>query len=330
MRKSAGPRRSWDAIAAATRVETTGSRRASASGHVSPAATHMRLPTEAPLLARRLLIGAAAALALPSSSSAAGLSRAAIAGKLSRVPIFTVTNREAAPYLTEMDNEGRRSGFFFISPQEAVKALTDIKAFDPRAALSVVPLDEVFFDISLTAADAALAPQPTAGTSTDLRLFLLQPLEGEIAAASRYTPTKLAAGAVPLFYEPSLKLPVDGRPQSPYFFRFNDLVTSYESASEAQQAAGESGLNDPPLPRVILLTDLVKGLENGEVPSDTLLVAASEAAAVVARMNGGSGEEAPAAPPANPIPGRREDLQMPADPSEAYFLKIPFANGRSV
>ena len=89
-------------------------------------------------------------------------------------------------------------------------------------------------------------------------------------------------------------------------------------------------LPHPPLPRVILLTDLVKGLENGEVPSDTLLVAASEAAAVVARMNGGSGEEAPAAPPANPIPGRREDLQMPADPSEAYFLKIPFANGRSV
>ena len=275
--------------------------------------------TEAPLLARRLLIGAAAALSLPAASSAAGLSRAAIAGKLSRVPIFAVTNREAAPYLTEMDQDGRRSGSFFISPQEAVKALSDIKTFDPRASLSVLPLDEIYFDISLTAADAAKAPQPTAGTSTDLRLFLLRPLESEVAAASRYTSAKLASGAVPLFYEPSLRLPVDGRPQAPYFFRFNDLVTAFE----AQQAAGESGLNDPPLPRVIVLTDLVKGLEKGELPNDTLLVAASEAAAVVARMNGGSGDDAPAG-------GAREALPMPADPSDAYFLTVPFANGRQV
>ena len=277
------------------------------------------------LLARRALLGVAAALSLPAAprvASADGLPRADIAAKLSRVPIFAVTNREAAPYLTEMDGAGRRSGFFFISPQEAVSALNDIKAFDPRASLSVVPLDDVFFDISATAEAAAAAPQPTAGTSTDMRLFRLRALDDEMKAASSLTQSGFDANAVPLFFEPSLSLAVDGTPQRPYFFRFGDLRTAFE----AQKEAGDTSLNDPPSPRVAALTDVVRGLEVGAVPSNTVLVAASEAAAVVARMNGGA-EVSPASPSGDaPAEPARKGSTQP-DP---FFLTVPFANGRRV
>ena len=119
-------------------------------------------------LTRRFALGLAALSAtsprLP--ASAASLSRDEILRKLSRVPVFVITNREEAPYLSEMDGQGRRSGFFFLGPQEAVAALSDIRAYDSKASLSVVSLDSVWFDVSKTAAEAAKAPQPTAGTST--------------------------------------------------------------------------------------------------------------------------------------------------------------------
>jgi len=272
-----------------------------------------------PVATRRLLLGAAAALSsLPPRAAvgSGGLSRTDLSSKLSRVPIFVITNKDAAPYLTEVDAAGRRSGFFFVSPQEAVQALSEIKAFDQRASLSVVPLDDVYFDISATAAQAAAAPQPTAGTSTDLRLFRLRPLADELANAAQYTGDKLAEGSLPLFFEPSLRLAVDDRRQTPYFFRLGDL----RAAFEAQIAAGESGLNDPPMPRVVTLDGLVKSLETGEARADTLLVAASEAAAVVARMNGGAGG----------LPASSGAAEMPpsSPPPDDFFLSVPFAKGR--
>ena len=140
-----------------------------------------------------------------------------------------------------------------------------------------MPLDEIFFDISATQEEVARAPQPTAGTSTDLRLFRLRSFDDENAAAARLSAEKLPEGGVPLFYEPSLLLPVDDRPQTPFFFRFGDLQTTFD----AQQAAGgpdAAKLNDPPKPRVITLAALAKALETGGAPADSVLVAASEAA----------------------------------------------------
>ena len=192
--------------------------------HVAAAGEHavMVQAVDAPSSAgRRLLLGAAAFLTLPPPEialGAAGLSRDDIDKRLSRVPVFCVTNKEAAPYLTEMSAAGKRSGFFFLSPQDAVEALNDIKAFDPRASLNVLPLDQVWYDVAKTVAEADAAPQPTAGTSTDMRLFRLRPLDSELEAATRF-PSGPAAikdeGAIPLFYEPSFKLAIDGREQQP-------------------------------------------------------------------------------------------------------------------
>jgi hypothetical protein len=279
-------------------------------------------------LTRRLLLGAATAFtALPMAPlptiALGGLAEGELQKKLSRVPVFTVTNAQASPYLTEVDNAGKRSGFFFLSPQEAVTALNDIKGFDPRASLNVVPLDQIWFDIAKTAAEAAAAPQPKAGTSTDLRLFRLRPLESEGANTGKLKSAssnpKLAEGDIPLFYEPTLKLTVDGKQQTPYFFRLGDLGTAYDQQLEA----GQPGLSSPPAPRMLPLASAVRMLQSGELGEGTVLVAASDAAAVIQRMQGGSdafasgegadGGGAAAAPP--PV-------------EDPFYLNVPWANGK--
>lgn len=287
---------------------------------------------------RRLLLGAAAFLTLPPPEialGAAGLSRDDIDKRLSRVPVFCVTNKEAAPYLTEMSAAGKRSGFFFLSPQDAVEALNDIKAFDPRASLNVLPLDQVWYDVAKTVAEADAAPQPTAGTSTDMRLFRLRPLDSELEAATRF-PSGPAAikdeGAIPLFYEPSFKLAIDGREQQPYFFRLNDLATAYE----AQAQAGAQGMNDPPKPAVASLTSIVNGWQTGTLPADALLVAASEASAVVQRMTNGEGlgaapgaggGGAPARVGADPSSGAAPGAPAALQGGAPFYLNVPFGGG---
>ena len=277
-----------------------------------------RRGSDAELNRRRAPLWTAAALTtvpLP-SPAATGLSRVEVSSKLSRVPIFAVTNAEAAPYLTEFDDSGRRSGLLFLSPNEAVQALTDIKAFDPRASLSVVQLDDVYYEISSTKAEASAAPQPKAGTSTDLRLFRLSNLAEETTDAARLSPQKLAEGAVPLFYEPSLTLPVDGVLQEPYFLRFGDLQRAYEARGFAR--AGRGAAQQPAVPRVAALSTIVSGLESGEISGNSLFVAASDAAGVVARMSNGEG-----------LPGGIGGGGGGGGAvRDEFFLSVPFGNGR--
>ena len=68
-------------------------------------------------------------LSLPAplpSIAAGGLSKEEVNAKLSRVPIFVVTNSEAAPYLTEMDAAGKRFGSVFLGPRDAGAVLQQI------------------------------------------------------------------------------------------------------------------------------------------------------------------------------------------------------------
>ena len=233
--------------------------------------------------------------------------------------MFVVTNKDDSPYLTEVDSAGKRSGFFFLGPQEAVKALNDIRAFDPRATLSVVSLDSIFFDISRTAEEAAKAPQPAAGTSTDMRLFRLRRLEDEAVRAAEKK-SSLAADDVPLFYDETLLLPVNGEQQRPYFFRLPDLKKVYEQQSGSK-------LKELPSVRVTTLATLTAALMRGAAEGPPpLFVAASEAAAVVERMNGAaatsdaSNVSEGAGKSKTPSPDREQD-----DP---FYLGVPFGGAK--
>lgn len=244
---------------------------------------------------RRSAVFGAAALSAWPWQPATALDRDAVTRKLSRVPVFVVTNRQESPYLTEMDEQGRRSGNFFLNPETALAAYKDIKGFDPAASLSVVSLDGVYFDLARSPEEAALAPQPKAGASADLRLFTLRPLEGEGEAARKLGAAAgppLAPYASPLFYDTSLALEVDGVRQRPYFFRLGDLRRTFEAG----------GPDREPELRVTSLDALVQKLLQGkrEEAEDVLLVAAADAAAVVERMGvadadaDATGEAAPA------------------------------------
>lgn len=64
------------------------------------------------------------------------------------MPAFVVTNKLDAPYLTEFDEaSGRRGGAFFLDPQDAIETYKNVKTFDPNAALSVVSLDSIWFEL---------------------------------------------------------------------------------------------------------------------------------------------------------------------------------------
>ena len=133
---------------------------------------------------------------------------------------------------------------------------------------------------------------------------------------------------MPLFYEPSLRLPIDDRPQTPYFFRFGDLQTAFEAQREAGGAEA-AALNDTPSPRVVSLSRLIQGFESGAVSPDSLLVAAAEASAVVARMNGMDAGGGAAAGGAGAPAGPGGAPPRPSAPrGEEFFLSVPFANGR--
>merc|ERR1712087_197626 len=79
-----------------------------------------------------LLAATFASMGMPMiPADAAGLSSVQVASKLSRVPVFAITNQQSQPYLTEVDNAGRRSGFFYLGPRDALQVLQQVREFDP-------------------------------------------------------------------------------------------------------------------------------------------------------------------------------------------------------
>ena len=180
-------------------------------------------------------------------------------------------------------------------------ARSQVKAFDDKASLSVVPLDSIWFtDIPKSAAEAKetakAAEQPKAGTSADLRLFTIKPIESEVAAAAEARRGEaVAPGGVPLFYEESLLLEVEGSARRPYFFRAADLTGTWAQAEFARSA--DKGR--PPALRVTSLQALLTLLqrEGGAPPGEAsaLFVAASDAQSVVQRIGGMPESAAPMA-----------------------------------
>ena len=141
-----------------------------------------------------------------------------------------------------------------------------------------------------------------------MKLFVLRPLAEELQAARRFAPsTPLRDGAIPLFYDPQVQLEVDGRLQRPFFFRSDDLRKMRDAADVENAPALDV--------RVATLSDVVRQLQEGQRKDvdDILLVAASEAAAVVDRM--GMGDSVGSA-------------AEPDDPLLRTAATTPFAKGR--
>ena len=207
-----------------------------------------------------------------------------------------------------------------------------MRAFDPRASLSVVSLDGVWFDIAKTAEEVAKAAQPKAGTSTDLQLFRLSPLEDEVTNAKSARIEGAAAlpeGETPLFYDDNFFLTLNNERQKPYFFRQADLLNAIKQTSGVT-GGGEGGdLTQPPAIRVTPLGALVRSLERGNVKNGEpppLLIAASDAAAVVERMSArGVFADGPPSVDEQTPKVRGGDDGAVTDP---FFLSVPFGGSK--
>jgi len=273
---------------------------------------------------RRLALGAAALLPLslavlptaaagedPPNKEDASRQEQALK-KLNGIPLFLVSNNKDEGYLTEFDAKtSKRYGLVFFEPKAALAKLQEIQAFDPKAQLRILPSDQVYPTVSKTVADIARAEQPKAGASSDLRLFVLRPIEAELQNASG-SKDKLAENSVPLFYEPTLRIALaktdkgDTPKSRPYFFRLGDLDKVYD----AQKEAGQEGLAEKPTLGVTTLDAVLTGLELGEVEMQSLIVAASDATSVV--QNSG---------------GRLDEVFKEDRDDNVFFLDVPFANG---
>ena len=229
--------------------------------------------------ATNVLLGPAAASAAVDS---APVSReTAISNTLSRVPAYLVTNEFGDPYLTESDENGRRSGSVFLGPNDAVPLLEEVRRFDTKATLVVVPLSTVYQEVAKNSADAAaarqLVAQPRESTSRDLRLFSLRPLSDEkvnLDAISMLPGASMQPG-VTLYYEPSLLLGADEASRlRPYFFRLSDLNRVWRAGGGDDR---NSGRISPSL-KVVTLERLMQQAQNGELSNPPMLMPPGETA----------------------------------------------------
>jgi hypothetical protein len=237
------------------------------------------------LTRRGLIRGVAAGIAAPLTSLAPQYARGAptLAPEqlLADVPIFAVTNSKGAPYLTERNPDGLRTGAFYLSPRDALADLENVRAFDAKASLSILPLGTIWAGIPKSAEEAkklaAQAEAPTAGTSTDMRLFSVRAIsDEEEAVASQFGGKRPPAGAISVYWDPALLIQPEGaaEAQRPYFFRLKDLLATIQ----------EAGSDRKPEPRVDDLVTVVNDVARaGKGKPPPLFYVASDAAAVVER-----------------------------------------------
>lgn len=261
---------------------------------VSTACLAMRTPLV--LRRRHMLVGAPAAWSAATACHASDgyffsggkpvAREEAIKRILSRVPVFVVASKDGLPYLTETDSAGKQSGSIYIGLREAAEAADRVRVYDPAATVAVVPLASVYPLAAKTTAELeeqkTSLPQPSTGTSLDMRLFRLRPLDDESNAVGAEIAS--VPGTVPLYYAPELFLDVEGTQRRPYFFRLADLERTWArrpGAKAAAAAAKASGGDAELRARAVGLERLLAQMERGEARDEPILMPASETAELV-------------------------------------------------
>jgi len=248
------------------------------------------------------------------TQAAAKLSRNAIEGKLSKVPVCALVNPEDAPYLS-----GGRVGYFYLDPQEALLNLRVLRKTSPEARIKIVTLPEVYFP---------LIRGEQADLGGDLRL---RPSRREVVLANRalqfnvkegtIIPTQLdeAKGQVPVFYSERVSFVSGGKTTFPFFFAKEDLDQAFSQAqggpadgaallavgggkpggSSGGQTAAQAAESGIPigLVRVATLDGLLDQMASGDVDlADAVLVGSRSALKLVGQLVRDEG--ATAVPPA--------------------------------
>ena len=217
----------------------------------------------------------------PTTVAATAMPRAmAVEALLQSVPCYLVTNQAGEPYLTEVDESGRRCGSVYLGPKDAAAVLQDVRAYDRSATLAVVPLSNVYDQVAKTTKDAELgrqsAPQPRGSVSSDMRLFRLRGLSDETSGESvSMLPGASLAPGIPLFYEPTLFLGAsESERRRPYAFRLADLNTVWRAGNGDDRNLGRVS----PSLRTQTLEGLIRRYADGLEEVAPLLLPPSETA----------------------------------------------------
>lgn len=70
-----------------------------------------------------------------------------ITKKLSRVPVFTVTDSTGRPYLSETEDGKLRRGFFFVQPSDAEAFLKQVRLSSPTSSPNIATENQEVFNI---------------------------------------------------------------------------------------------------------------------------------------------------------------------------------------
>lgn len=182
-----------------------------------------------------------------------------VSKKLGRVPVFTVTDLEGHPYLTEAEGGRLRRGYFFVQPEDAKKYLETVQTGNEgQAKARVLP-------VTLNEALKYLMGQGSAPKSIPEK-FQLFPDRHEQELANEVSDgefEKLFGGnAVPVFYLEGLAFE-DDQIQSgaiiPLFFEKEKLE---ETLSELKSRNPETTLNAGAM-QVFNLMDTIREIRSG-------------------------------------------------------------------
>lgn len=164
------------------------------------------------------------ALQKPNSNSAQTL----IEAQLSKVPVFTVTDKTGRPFLSETEDHRLRKGYFFVQPADAEKYLEKVQMENTDAKVLAIGLDE---------AVKFLGTKPTPAKSIP-ESFELFPDDHEAELANLLTEgafqKQFGKRGVPIFYIDGLAVKDEKQDTSvyPLFFEKEKLDEMVQSVKK--------------------------------------------------------------------------------------------------
>lgn len=197
------------------------------------------------------------ALAAPTAQSRASLRakrlRISLRAKLTKVPVFMVTNEQASPYLSQLPS-GDQTALMFLYPTEASNMLRGVRKA-PNAAgakIHVTNLDRAFRLALREPRLSGLRDQTTNRELTMVWQFMPSGTEQRSAQGRLVKSMKVSsAPRVPAYMVEGLVYTRRGKEVRPVFM----------SAADAEEAAAKLGLDSTPAVEVFDLLELLVQLE---------------------------------------------------------------------
>lgn len=193
---------------------------------------------------------------IQNASSDVGTNR--LEAQLSRVPIFTVTDANGRPFMSETEDGRLRRGYFFVQPADAQKFLENISADNDDAKVLTISLSEAY---------KFLDGKPVPSKSVPER-FELFPDDHELELAQAVTGGNFekvfGKYSVPIFYLDGLGIQESkqGGTVYPLFFEKEKLDETVKTLKKNDPSAEL----DPKDVQVIDLRQTIKEIKAGSNP----------------------------------------------------------------